>query len=73
MADKSFTTTDVSSHKDDANGYWLIIEDGVYDVSSAFFFSLFPSHLSRAWKRTSAAEERRKNGSANESATAQTL
>ncbi|KAM0461177.1 hypothetical protein ACHAPV_004493 [Trichoderma viride] len=33
MADKSFTTTDVSSHKDDANGYWLIIEDGVYDVS----------------------------------------
>lgn len=36
MADKSFTTADVSSHKDDANGYWLIVEDGVYDVTSAF-------------------------------------
>lgn len=72
MADKSFTTTDVSSHKDDASGYWLIIEDGVYDVSSAFF-PPFPSYLSRAWKRTSAAEERKKNGPANESATAQTL
>lgn len=36
MADKSFTTADVSTHKDDANGYWLIVEDGVYDVSSAF-------------------------------------
>ncbi|KAL7923594.1 cytochrome b5-like heme/steroid binding domain-containing protein [Trichoderma austrokoningii] len=33
MADKSFTTSDVSSHKDDANGYWLIVEDGVYDVT----------------------------------------
>ncbi|KAL6907004.1 cytochrome b5-like heme/steroid binding domain-containing protein [Trichoderma evansii] len=33
MADKSFTTADVSSHKDDANGYWLIVEDGVYDVT----------------------------------------
>jgi cytochrome b involved in lipid metabolism len=43
MADKSFTTNDVSTHKDDANGYWLIVEDGVYDVTSAFIpFPLSP-------------------------------
>ncbi|KAM0256296.1 hypothetical protein ACHAQJ_005061 [Trichoderma viride] len=33
MSDKSFTTADVGTHKDDGNGYWLIVEDGVYDVT----------------------------------------
>ena len=33
-ADKTFTTAEVAQHKDDANGYWLIIENDVYDVSS---------------------------------------
>jgi hypothetical protein len=33
---KSFTTAEVAQHKDDANGYWLIVEGDVYDVSSEF-------------------------------------
>lgn len=66
MADKSFTTADVSSHKDDANGFWLIVEDGVYDVTSAFFpfFS-----LARARGQVTAEGNERRNGLlANESA-----
>ena len=42
---KSFTTAEVAQHKDDANGYWLIVEGDVYDVSSAFSPPL--SQLSR--------------------------
>ena len=42
---KTFTTADVAQHKDEANGYWLIVENDVYDVSSMlrpplFFLSL---------------------------------
>lgn len=37
MADKSFTTADVGTHNNDENGYWLIVENNVYDVTSAFF------------------------------------
>lgn len=65
MADKSFTTADVSSHKDDANGFWLIVEDGVYDVTSAFYpFSLLSFSLSRARAREQVTAEgnERRNG-----------
>jgi cytochrome b involved in lipid metabolism len=31
---KSFTTAEVAKHKDDAEGYWLIIENDVYDIST---------------------------------------
>jgi predicted heme/steroid binding protein len=33
MSEK-YTTADVTKHKDDANGYWIIVEGDVYDVSS---------------------------------------
>ncbi|PNY26236.1 cytochrome b5 [Tolypocladium capitatum] len=33
MSDNKFSTADVASHRDEANGYWLIIENDVYDVS----------------------------------------
>lgn len=64
MADKSFTTADVSSHKDDANGYWLIVEDGVYDVTSAF--SPFLLARARSWvQQKKKRKEKTKNGLAN--------
>jgi len=31
---KTYTTADVAQHKDESNGYWLIVENDVYDVSS---------------------------------------
>lgn len=31
---KTFTTADVSPHKDDSNGYWIIVENDVYDLTS---------------------------------------
>ena len=31
---KTFTTADIAKHKDDENGYWVIIETKVYDVTS---------------------------------------
>lgn len=30
---QKYSPADVGQHKDDANGYWLIIENDVYDVS----------------------------------------
>lgn len=30
----TFTTSDVAKHKDAENGYWLIVENDVYDVTS---------------------------------------
>ncbi|KAL6866211.1 hypothetical protein ACO1O0_002316 [Amphichorda felina] len=30
---QTFTAADVAKHKDEQNGYWLIVEDGVYDIS----------------------------------------
>ncbi|KAK4075829.1 hypothetical protein Trihar35433_2389 [Trichoderma harzianum] len=35
MADKSFTTAEVGSHNNDEKGYWLIVENNVYDVTKA--------------------------------------
>ena len=34
MSDKKYSTADVAAHRDEANGYWLIVENDVYDVSS---------------------------------------
>lgn len=31
---ESYSTVDVGKHKDEANGYWLIVENDVYDVTS---------------------------------------
>lgn len=31
---QTHTTAEVAKHKDDANGYWLIVENDVYDVTS---------------------------------------
>ena len=31
---ESYTTADVQKHKDEANGFWLIVENDVYDVTS---------------------------------------
>ncbi|GJN70798.1 hypothetical protein PLIIFM63780_002610 [Purpureocillium lilacinum] len=33
MADKKITAAEVGQHKDDSNGYWLIVENKVYDVT----------------------------------------
>lgn len=33
---ENYTIADVAQHKDDANGYWVIVENEVYDVSSTF-------------------------------------
>ena len=33
---ESYSTADVGKHKDEANGYWLIVENDVYDVTSTF-------------------------------------
>lgn len=30
---KTFTKADVASHKDEKNGMYIIIDDGVYDVA----------------------------------------
>lgn len=29
-----FTTADVAKHKDESNGLWIIIDTGVYDITS---------------------------------------
>ncbi|KAK6360578.1 hypothetical protein TWF730_006717 [Orbilia blumenaviensis] len=34
MADKQFTTADVAQHKDADAGLYIIIDNGVYDVTS---------------------------------------
>lgn len=31
---KTFTTAEVSQHKEEANGVWIIIENDVYDITS---------------------------------------
>lgn len=30
-----YTTAEVAKHKDDANGMWIIVDNGVYDITSA--------------------------------------
>lgn len=34
MAAETYSTADVGKHKDEQNGYWLIVETDVYDVTS---------------------------------------
>jgi hypothetical protein len=41
MADKTFTTAEVAKHKDAVGGFWIIIENDVYDVTSEYFSSSF--------------------------------
>jgi hypothetical protein len=36
---RSITTTEVAKHKDDGSGYWVIIEDGVYDLTCNYLIS----------------------------------
>lgn len=36
MSEQTFTTADVAKHRDEENGFWLIVENNVYDVTSAF-------------------------------------
>lgn len=31
---ETYTTAEVGKHKDEANGFWLIVENDVYDVTS---------------------------------------
>lgn len=31
---ETYSTADVAKHRDDENGYWLIVEGDVYDVTS---------------------------------------
>lgn len=31
---KQYTTAEVAQHKDEASGMWLIVDTGVYDVTS---------------------------------------
>lgn len=45
MADKSFTTAEVGSHNNDEKGYWLIVENNVYDVTSALFLPFLPQMI----------------------------
>ncbi|KAH6609633.1 glutamate decarboxylase [Trichoderma cornu-damae] len=33
MSDESFTTADVGAHNNDEKGYWLIVENNVYDIT----------------------------------------
>lgn len=35
-----YTTAEVAQHKDDANGLWIIIDSGVYDITSRFSLRL---------------------------------
>lgn len=46
---KQYTTADVAQHKDEANGMWIIVDTGVYDITStkAPFLDLHGSLL--AW------------------------
>ncbi|CAM1501106.1 Fc.00g102680.m01.CDS01 [Cosmosporella sp. VM-42] len=30
---ETYTTADVGKHKDEENGYWIIVENDVYDVT----------------------------------------
>ncbi|KAI9900006.1 hypothetical protein N3K66_004268 [Trichothecium roseum] len=34
MSQQSYTTAEIAKHKDEANGYWLIVDNDVYDVSN---------------------------------------
>lgn len=34
-----YTTAEVQKHKSEADGFWIIVESDVYDVTSTFPFS----------------------------------
>jgi hypothetical protein len=36
---ETYTTAEVQKHKDEANGFWLIVENDVYDVTSMTILS----------------------------------
>lgn len=46
---KTFTPAEVAQHKDEKNGIYIIVDDGVYDITSQCFFffcsSICPSLL----------------------------
>jgi hypothetical protein len=45
---ESYSTAEVAKHKSDADGFWLIVENNVYDVTSE---SLTPNFTPTPWKR----------------------
>lgn len=40
-----YTTAEVAKHKDEANGMWIIVDSGVYDITSAYLINVLPSHV----------------------------
>jgi len=40
---KTFTKAEVANHKDEKEGMYIIVDDGVYDITSAY--SPLPLHL----------------------------
>lgn len=50
---QTYTTADVAKHKDAENGFWLIVENDVYDVTSKRmpFPLLFPPAMPPAARR----------------------
>lgn len=38
---KQYTVAEVAQHKDESSGMWLIVDSGVYDVTS----KCFPNHI----------------------------
>ena len=48
---KSFTKAEVATHKDEANGIYIIIDNGVYDITSMCPPKI-PMH--RCWSRVHA-------------------
>jgi hypothetical protein len=37
---ETYSTAEVAKHKSDADGFWIIVDDGVYDVTSEFHLPL---------------------------------
>ena len=35
---KTFTVKDVAEHKDEQNGMYIIVDSGVYDITSAYIY-----------------------------------
>ncbi|KAF4984376.1 hypothetical protein FDECE_17098 [Fusarium decemcellulare] len=41
---ETYTTAEVGKHKDEASGFWLIVENDVYDVTTVKLISTWHSH-----------------------------